>query len=282
MECVTESGPRYLRNESVQDSFELQEKMKQSKEEISDLLKNLEEPLKGFKRNLYENNFYAYLERHKPILDLMERIYLMCDEPEAYLNELADCIIRHTEDELALLNRRKKQEYLLNRNMALVIYINPAIVEHNKSSGKEFVHRLLKKWKQSFPETNLKYSTFEQINSGFNKRFCYITTAVCESLNKPDDCYELTLFRNYRDFYLMEQENGLELIREYYDKAPTIVKRIDKHRDSKKIYRGLWKNYLFYCVRYIEEGDNEKCLDLYRQMVRELIEHYFKQEGEIA
>ena len=67
-------------------------------------------------------------------------------------------------------------------------------------------------------------STFEEINGGFRKRLCYVTTAVCRSLQKPDECYELKLLREYRDRYLVSSEGGKETIREYYNIAPTIVK----------------------------------------------------------
>ena len=36
--------------------------------------------------------------------------------------------------------------------------------------------------------------------------FCYITTAVCRSMDKADNCYELTTLREYRDGYLLRSE----------------------------------------------------------------------------
>jgi hypothetical protein len=57
---------------------------------------------------------------------------------------------------------------------------------------------------------------------------CFITTAVCEMFDKPDDCYELTMFRNFRDEYLKKQSDGEMLIVECYQIAPIIVSRIDR------------------------------------------------------
>lgn len=37
---------------------------------------------------------------------------------------------------------------------------------------------------------------------------CYITTATCEEYGKPDDCYELTTFRNFRDNWLKNNPMG--------------------------------------------------------------------------
>ena len=65
---------------------------------------------------------------------------------------------------------------------------------------------------------------------------CYITTAICEEFGKPDDCYELTSFRNFRDTWLKQQPGGQNLIAQYYKTAPTIVELINKqpNRRSKR------------------------------------------------
>lgn len=41
---------------------------------------------------------------------------------------------------------------------------------------------------------------------------CFITTAVCQCFGKSDDCYELTMFRRFRDDWLMKQPDGKALI----------------------------------------------------------------------
>ena len=99
---------------------------------------------------------------------------------------------------------------------------------------------------------------------------CYITTATCEAFGKPDDCYELTQFRTYRDTWLRRQPDGEELIREYYATAPQIVAAINCSPDRMEIYRELNENYLVPCLHYIEAGENQACKDLYIRMVHEM------------
>ena len=99
---------------------------------------------------------------------------------------------------------------------------------------------------------------------------CYITTAICSALGKPDDCYELTQLRAYRDKWLRKQPDGEALILEYYDTAPAVVEAINKFPEREAIYRQLDENYLQRCLRYIEAGENEKCKALYIQMVRDM------------
>lgn len=103
---------------------------------------------------------------------------------------------------------------------------------------------------------------------------CFITTAVCDKFGRPDDCYELMMFRNFRDEWLYYQPDGRKLINEYYVEAPMIVEKIDAMNNSEEIYNKIWNEYLEPCLRYIEAGDNNKCKKLYIDMVRTLQHKY--------
>ena len=103
---------------------------------------------------------------------------------------------------------------------------------------------------------------------------CYITTATCEEYGKPDDCYELTAFRNFRDSWLRKQPDGERLIAQYYRTAPRIVRLINQQPDRREIYRSIKENYLSKCLSYIENGDNQRCKDLYVEMM----EHLYKEQ----
>ncbi len=96
---------------------------------------------------------------------------------------------------------------------------------------------------------------------------CYITTATCQEFGKPDDCYELTMFRKFRDNWLLEQPDGKQLIKRYYDTAPQIVKLINRQKNHAEIYRMLNNEYLIPCLSFIEKGENEKCKNKYVQMM---------------
>lgn len=105
---------------------------------------------------------------------------------------------------------------------------------------------------------------------------CYITTAICEEYGKPDDCYELTTFRAFRDNWLVHQPDGEQLIKRYYDTAPAIVEKINKQPNRTEIYHYLNDCYLSKCLSYIEAGENEKCKELYVAMVEYLAEEQHK------
>lgn len=105
---------------------------------------------------------------------------------------------------------------------------------------------------------------------------CFITTAVCGSFGKADDCYELTAFRNFRDNWLMNQSDGKNLISEYYEVAPKIVEKINSLADSAEVYKNIWRDYLATCLKFIEVGENSKCKKIYVEMVETLKEKFLK------
>ena len=102
------------------------------------------------------------------------------------------------------------------------------------------------------------------------KNGCFITTAVCKTLLKTDDCYELTMFRKFRDNWLMMQPDGEALIREYYAVAPAIVQRIDSLPNAKAIYHDILEMYLKPCLQMIEQKNMEGCKKMYMKMVSDM------------
>lgn len=245
-------------------------------EGMKELLKDSQDAMKNFQRDIYPKAFEQYCSRHADTLLALENGYLQVIDKNQFLINMAEELARSAKEQLdAQPKKNAKEKLAADLNMCLVAYTIPAILETKNESAKPFSEEVLASWKKHFPKTNLKAADFEQINSGFERKFCYITTAVCQTLGKPDDCYELNLFRSYRDNYLMKREDGEALVHEYYDLAPTIIKHINRHRDSEDIYKKIWKHYLSPCLTLIENGQNEECMDLYISMVRDMQTKYF-------
>lgn len=235
-----------------------------------------EKPMAGFNKKAYANVFRRYYESNLGVYEALENGYNSAIDKEQFILNMADAAVNSA---VNLINgsgkKRKQSEKLIDLNLCMVVYVLPGILEYGGESAKPLTDALLKRWKEQFPSTNISAATFGEIEAGFHRKWCYITTAVCETFGKPDDCYELTLFRNYRDNYLMQQPDGEAVVREYYDVAPTIVKRINKQPDRAKIYRSVWNTYLSPCLSMIEQGNNQSCKELYMEMVRDLQEKYF-------
>jgi len=240
------------------------------------LLQEIDRPLENFKRNTYESAFRTFFEQNLVIFEAIENGYQQVVDKDQFLTNMAAAMADAASEEIEQISRNgRKEKKLMDYNFCLAVYVLPAILEYKRESSKILADKVLEAWKEKFPKTNIQASTFEAIQAGFKKKWCYVTTAVCETFGKPDDCYELTLFRDYRDTYLALQEDGEDLIREYYDLAPTIVKHINKKENRKEIYENIWKEYLNPCIGMIEQGNNAQCKELYVNMVRDLQEKYF-------
>lgn len=234
--------------------------------------------LDNFNKNTYATVFANYFEKHSGTFEAIEKIYLLEDKKEEVLSELSSSITKYVQEELLQLKKKRDVEKkLIDYTFSVAVYLIPAFSEYNSASSALMVDNILLDWKEAFPKTNLKRGTFNEINSGFKNKLCYITTAVCKTFDKSDDCYELQTLRNYRDTYLTSQTDGADIIKEYYDIAPTIVNRIRKSPNSKEILKQICTNYLEPCIAYIEEGQNEKCKEIYIKMVRTLQEEYMPQ-----
>lgn len=103
---------------------------------------------------------------------------------------------------------------------------------------------------------------------------CFITTAVCKSLNKPDDCEELTLLRNYREEILSKTLEGKILINEYYQIAPIIISYIEQEKESANIYYDIYSNCISPIYKLLLKKDYSTALLNYCELVKNLADKY--------
>lgn len=112
------------------------------------------------------------------------------------------------------------------------------------------------------------------IYKGDNSGGCFITSACVIAMGKDDDCYELTILRNFRDNYLKRTKIGIEDVKKYYEIAPQIVKKINSIIDREKIYKNIYDSMISPCIKYIERREYEKAHHHYRMEVIKLNELY--------
>lgn len=215
------------------------------------------------------------INNHINTLIEVENLYHLEDDNMEVLEDLATAFSEYASKEMESMKKRNRQVAMIDYNMAMVSFVLPIISKRRDQFMSVFAEQCVNSWNTTFPKTKIECSTQEAIQGGFKSKLCYITTAVCDSMNKPDDCYELNLLREYRDNYLLnETVDGSQIVAEYYDIAPTIVKRINKEEDATLIYQGIWEDYLQPCIHYIEEENNEASKVLYTEMVKELANKY--------
>ncbi len=232
-------------------------------------------PMDHFNKKQYMGSFERTYQGFVPTFDAIEELYNSVIEPEQTITNMANALVECAVEKMNSTKKREKEIMLMNLNMQLAVYIYPSILHYKGNSSQPLADHIQQRWKEEFPKSNVVPAEVEYIEKGFHKKFCYITTAVCETLGKGDRCYELEMLREYRDSYLANREDGAVLIARYYDVAPTIVKHIGTTGNAEEIYRGIYDSYIDPCIRLIEQGENEACCDRYKDMVDDLKDRYF-------
>jgi hypothetical protein len=105
---------------------------------------------------------------------------------------------------------------------------------------------------------------------------CFITTAVCSALGRSDDCEELTMFRKFRDTFMLETAEMRGEVDEYYEIAPRICEAIDETgpETAIKTYSKIWSSSLKPAFEALLTGENRKAHGIYKQMVMGLKKEY--------
>lgn len=103
---------------------------------------------------------------------------------------------------------------------------------------------------------------------------CFLTSACVEAKNLPDDCYELTTLRAFRDDYMRSIPEGAADICEYYHVAPGIVEKIRQLPNAMDVFNQIYDELVTPCVKLIEEGKNKEAHEAYRNYVLKLRTEY--------
>ena len=203
------------------------------------------------------------------------------------LNELTQCILGEDfiKESSADIEKRKKEE-------PISVEKEDTLTLNKKNDHKPIDDQDIKHWKEDKFFKNV-YSSEQFKNADLESKAemrraakeeakmikalrrdaglgggCYITTAICEASGKPDDCYELTMMRKFRDQWLAKQPDGYYLINDYYETAPKIVAAIDSLRERSSIYNYLNCNFLKKCVDFAGRNLMADCKKCYMDMVQ--------------
>ena len=233
--------------------------------------------VKAFRKDSYHELFERYKEENYAFYTAIKLVldYASEESLDGIYHQIAGAFIR--EQEAALEQVKKKNEKFtvqMDKNMFMAVYVLPSIKEIRGNRANELAEAICKEWGSSFKDSNIIASDYDSIVQGFKRKLCYVTTAVCRNLNKGEDCEELRLIKEFRDGYLASTKEGMALIEEYYDIAPTLVKRIAKDAEAQAKYIWLWNNYLAPCVACIKAGRQEECKETYCEMMEELRKEY--------
>lgn len=269
-----------VEKETVVNMMDKDEYTQELNEALEDFPRMLDynEGISLFKKETYKDAFDTYFNQNYKKYMVIDRLYTASGDKTGFIRRMVNQLV---ETEKALLQKQEKAERenrLINDNLKLTVYMLPAMLRYKGQAMQELTACVAAGWQESFPKYPISCTNFAKINSNFKNKLCYITTAVCESLGKEDDCYELNILRDYRDTYLRATEDGKQIVNAYYDIAPSIVKRISKCDNSSVIYKDIYTRYLSPCIHLLEEGKKEECKEIYTDMVLGLEKKYLLQQ----
>ncbi len=233
--------------------------------------------IKGFKKDSYGGSFQRFQEENYAFFAAIKQILSSTKEEELddTCSMIAGAFIKDQEEKLAQVKRKNdKAAVQMEKNMFMAVFVLPGIKDLKEERADYLADAICREWGKSFKNSNILASDYESIQGGFKKKLCYITTAVCRNLHMAEDCEELQLIKAFRDDVLSATEEGKALVEEYYDIAPTLVKRIAKDAAAQEKYVWLWNTYLAPCVAFIKAGNQEACKEKYCSMVEELKKEY--------
>ena len=228
-----------------------------------------------FSKDTYERLFRGHQAKLAPFLEQVDaalpgpgpqREQMVAQLADAWL----DALVRLWQEK----SRGKPPVPQYEDQHLMAIYTIPALRDLPQACGEELAVAVQAKWVERWPKHPIGLGNYEILSKGFQKKLCFITTAVCRRQGKPDDCYELTAFRHFRDRELLPTAEGAALVEEYYRIAPAIVASVELCWDSGEVYDRVYRDYLLPCLKRIESGDTEGCKQKYVEMVH-YMEHTY-------
>ncbi len=228
-----------------------------------------------FKRKLYADTCMKCYEEHRELLADITALCRQAEDEEAVIGELAAAIPDHAHSQIeALRGKSRREGRMVDYNMAMVTFVMPVLGYSGSKILSRMIDQMVEKWNQPPMTMQIQRSDFESLKNGFRSHLCYITTAVCKSRGRGDDCRELCMLRQYRDDVLASTPEGRRLVEEYYDVAPTIVSRINRQKDAEEIYEKIYRTYLSRCIDLLGQDQPDACQEVYTDMVEELKRKY--------
>lgn len=126
-----------------------------------------------------------------------------------------------------------------------------------------------------YDQNGNRITWFYDYDSGTcRKSPCFLTTACADFAGLPDDCFELSILRRFRDEILMQMPGGTDDIALYYRVAPTIVERIGASPQRSRELARLYVLYVLPSALAAWLGWAGAARRTYTRMMRDLAARY--------
>ncbi len=150
------------------------------KEKMIEFFHNSLDMSKSFQKKTYQNQIQAAYDEYQDMFQMLQEKIESSDEA---IEEVSSYIPEYAAESLKDLPKRKQQLQKIDNNMAMVSFFVPLMGKVRSDKAEHFTDQLVQTWNEMFPDTKIGKSSVDQIEGGFKKGLCYITTAVC---GQPD------------------------------------------------------------------------------------------------
>ena len=278
-------GERIQRSELQKEKKELASSYEEEREYLR---KNLAGTVTGYTSyysKMSKKDFFTgsdtYESENKEVFLHLDPCAELCPRgPEACIKELCTEMLDQIEEYLKKEGRwerkNKQDNALFEIRVVLASYTTPLVRKCKQKNGEFFRKDLNRQWLERYPKHPWIPGDYDDLAGGYQRRkLCFITTATCRYDGKPDDCRELTAFRNFRDGWLMEH-GGEKDIETYYEIAPSIVTMIDYCDSPEERYGEIRERWLKPCMKALDEDRPADCRSIYTDMVKTLQKRYLQ------
>ena len=123
-----------------------------------------------------------------------------------------------------------------------------------------------------YPGDSCSHQNPREASSG-----CYITTIICDVLEYADDCSVLNTLRSFRNDVMQKDPKYMNLLLEYDTIGPDIsyfIKKEYEKSSDREIWIQFYNFYLQPTANYISNGEFDKAINRYKEMVSSLKEYF--------
>lgn len=98
----------------------------------------------------------------------------------------------------------------------------------------------------------------------------YVMTVYCKIKGLPYDCKEMTTLINFRDNYMMCNDDGKEFLCDYENIGPLIAARLKCDIYKMDVVETMCENYIIPAIEFINEQRYDEAQETYIEMIETL------------
>lgn len=138
-------------------------------DQVEIMFENMPAMLKKIKKKTYEPRMKEFREKYGHYITEMTDYTDATEDKDAACEEIANTFIRalkgHFEKKGKISGRTQ-----VDMNFFMIYYVFPAILLTEHENADKIADTICKKWRKSFKDSNIGYTTYEKLNDSFRHK----------------------------------------------------------------------------------------------------------------